>query len=194
MHTAISNMAAPNPEEMIIMMRFSVIVLAGVAVGVVFYHQWLEMNKLIKQNAAPPFVDFEKLRRHLESKTDKKDTVNIQGTIVQEETKCVRSGKGEVEGAARRVVSNGFWQKGDLCTNMSVSFFLRDSETPGNTIRVLEVHGAIGIDSVMQLVSNECGYRETILTFGTRVWIRGCARIEGNTILINPVQICEEIL
>ena len=61
-------------------------------------------------------------------------------------------------------------------------------------IRVLEVHGAKGLDSVMQLVSNERGYRETILTFGTRVWIRGCARIEGGTILINLTKICEEIL
>ena len=77
---------------------------------------------------------------------------------------------------------------------MSVSFLLRDSKTPGNTIRVLEVHGAKGLDSVMQLVSNERGYRETILIFGTRVWIRGCGRIEGDTILINPTKICEEIL
>jgi hypothetical protein len=106
----------------------------------------------------------------------------------------VKSGKGEVEGVARRVVNNGYWQRGDLCTNMSVSFLLRDSEVPGNTIRVLEVHGATGIDSVMQLVSNERGYRETILTFGTRVWIRGHARIEGDTILINPVQIRQEKL
>ena len=184
-------MAAPNPDEVI---RFSAVVLAGaVAVGALCYHQWQEINKFMNINAAP-FVDFEQLRNHLESKTDKKDTVNVQGTIVQEETKCVRSGKGEVEGAARRVVTNGFWQRGDLCTNLSVSFLLRDSEAPENTIRVLDVHGAMGIESVMQLVSSERGYCERILTFGTRVWIRGCARIEGDTILLNPVQIREEIL
>ena len=100
---------------------------------------------------APPYVDFEKLRSHLESKPGKKDTVNVQGTVIQEEAKCVRSDKGEVEGVARRVVSNGF------CTNLSVSFLLRDFEAPGNTIRVLEVHKADGLDSVMQLVSNERG-------------------------------------
>ena len=185
-------MAAPNPDEVI---RFSAVVLAGaVAAGAICYHHWQEMNKLMNVASAPLFVDFEQLRNHLESKTDKKDTVNVQGTIVQEENKCVRSGKGEVEGAARRVVNNGFWQRGDLCTNLSVSFLLRDSETPGNTIRVLDVHGADGLDSVMQLVSNERGYCEKILTFGTRVWIHGRARIEGDTILINPIKICAEAL
>ena len=185
-------MAAPNPDEVI---RFSAVVLAGaVAVGALCYHQWQEINRLMNINAGPLFVDFEQLRNHLESKTDKKDTVNVQGTIVNEENKCVRSGKGEVEGVARRVVTNGFWQKGDLCTNLSVSFLLRDSKAPGNTIRVLGVHEATGLESVMQLVSNERGYCEKVLTFGTRVWIRGCARIEGDTILMNPVQIREEIL
>ena len=183
-------MAAPNPDEVF---RFSAVVLAGaVAIGALCYHQWQEINKLM--NATSLFVDFEQLRNHLESKTDRKDTVNVQGTIVQEEAKCVRSGKGEVEGAARRVTTNGFFQRGDLCTNLSVSFLLRDSETPGSTIHVLEVHGAMGLDSVMQLVSSERGYCEKVLTFGTRVWIRGCARIEGDIILINPIQIREEIL
>ena len=149
---------------------------------------------LYQEENASPYVNFEMLRYHLESRRKRKATVNVQGTIVQEETKCMRSSNSEVEGIAKRVVNNGYWQRGDLRTNMSVSFLLRDSETPGNTIRVLEVHGAKGLDSVMQLVLNERGYRETILTFGTRVWIRGCARIEGNTILINPTKICEEIL
>lgn len=144
---------------------------------------------------APSYVDFEKLRSHLESKPGKKDTVNVQGTVIQEEAKCVRSDKGEVEGVARRVVSNGFWRGEELlCTNLSVSFLLRDFEAPGNTIRVLEVHKTDGLDSVMQLVSNERGYCEKILTFGTRVWIRGCARIEGDTILINPTKIRAEAL
>lgn len=181
-------MAAPNPEEVVF--RFSAVVLAGaVAIGALCYQQWQEINKLTSL-----FVDFEQLRNHLESKTDKKDTVNVQGTIVQEEAKCVRSDKGEVEGAARRVTNNGFFQRGALCTNLSVPFLLRDAEAPGSTIRVLEVQGATGLDSVMQLVSSERGYCEKVLTFGTRVWIRGCARIEGDTILINPIQIREEIL
>ena len=70
---------------------------------------------------APPYMDFEKLRSHLESKPGKKDTVNVQGTVlvIQEEAKCVRSDKGEVEGVARRVVSNGFWRGEELCTNLS---------------------------------------------------------------------------
>ena len=181
-------MAAPNPEVSLLALGGALAVSAAVAVASYLHAQ--EMNRI--HNAL--YVNFEKLRSHLESKTDKKDTVNVQGTIVQEENKCVRSGKGEVEGAARRVVTNGFLQRGDLCTNLSVSFLLRDSNAPGNTIRVLDVHGATGLESVMQLVSNERGYCEKVLTFGTRVWIRGCARIEGDTILINPVKIREEIL
>ena len=179
-------MAAPNPELNFLVLGGAALAVAGAVAAQLLYTD-LILN-------APPYVDFEKLRSHLESKPGKKDTVNVQGTVIQEEAKCVRSNKGEVEGAARRVVNNGYWRRGELCTNLSVSFLLRDFEAPGNTIRVLEVHKADGLDSVMQLVSNERGNCEKILTFGTRVWIRGCARIEGDTILINPTKIHVEAL
>ena len=185
---ATPSMAAPDPQEVI--MRLS---LAVVGVGAAAAALWAIENAKIKNWTTPPFVDFEQLWTHLESKPNKKDVVNVQGTILREEDKCVRSGKGEVEGVARRVTSNGFWRgRGDLCTNLSVSFLLRDSEA--NTIRVLDVHDANGLDSVMQLVSSDRQYREKILTFDARVWLRGCARIEGDTILINPAEICGEIL
>lgn len=164
--------------------RVSIIVTAGAVATAL----------LLLENAKrymPPFEDFEQLWTHLESKPNKKDVVNVQGTILREEDKCVRSGKGEVEGVARRVTSNGFWRR-DLCTNISVSFLLRDPEA--NTIRVLDVHDANGLDSVMQLVSSDRQYCEKILTIGARVWLRGCARIEGDTILMNPEEIRGEIL
>ena len=179
-------MAAPGPEQV-----FAVAVAGAAAVAGLVFYQLQEINRSMAASR-PPFVDFEQLTAHLESKADKKDTVNVQGTVVQEENKCVKSGKGEVEGAARRVTTDGFFQRGDLCTNLSVSFLLRDPE--GNTIRVLNVHTAKWLDSVMQLVSSERGYCEKVLTFGTRVWIRGCARIEADMILMNPEEIREEIL
>ena len=77
------------------------------------------------------YVDFEELKHHLESRRNKKATVNVQGTIVQEETRSVRSGNGEVTGVARRIIES---QRRDLCTNMSVSFLLRDSETPAGSL------------------------------------------------------------
>lgn len=175
-------MATPDPQEVIL--RLSVVAAAGVATAL----YWLFENA---RRNAPPFVDFEQLQTHLESKLNKKDVVNVQGTILLEEDKSVRSGKGEVEGVARRVTSKGFWGA-DLCTNLSVSFLLHDPKD--KTIRVLDVHTAKGLDSVMQLVSNDRQYREEILTIGTRVWLRGCARIEGETILMNPEEIGPEIL
>ena len=141
-------MATPEPQDVIF--RLSVVAAAGAVAAAV----WLIENAKLN---TPPFVDFEQMWTHLESKPKKKDVVNVQGTIQREEDKCVRSDKGEVEGVARRVTSNGFW-RGDLCTNLSVSFLLRDPEA--NTIRVLDVHDAKGLDSVMQLVSSDRQYRE----------------------------------
>jgi hypothetical protein len=179
-------MVSLNPE---LNVGFDLLVFGGATLAVAVVTAAV-IWQYMKQYTSP-YVDFEMLRYRLESRRNRKATVNVQGTVVQEETKCVRSGNSEVEGVAKRV---GFLLGGDLNMNISVSFLLRDSESPGNTIRVLEVHRAEGLDSVMQLVSNERGYRETILTFGTRVWIRGHARIEGNTILINPIKIRREVL
>ena len=93
--------------------------------------------------------------------------MKVQGTILQENDKTVRSERNEMEGVARRVRSNNMPEE-SLLTNVSVPFYLGDPR--GRKIRV---HTAEELDSVMQLVSvvQEC--HETILSVDTRVWLRG---------------------
>jgi hypothetical protein len=72
-------MAAPNPEVGPLL----AIIVGGAATAVAVAAGFVIIHEI--ENASP-YVDFEKLRNHLESKMNKKDTVNVQGTIAQEET------------------------------------------------------------------------------------------------------------
>ena len=156
-----------------------------VAVATVRLHRWW-----LRRSRKPSFKDFDELRAHLASKQDRKDEVKVQGTILKEQDRILKSENGEMEGVARRV-----WSKTpdeELRKNISVTFLLGDPND--NTIRVLDVHTAKGVDSVMQLVSSDQQYRESILPIDARVWLSGCARIEGDTTLMNPKEIGSEKL